>query len=241
MAIAWVQTKAGVTGDTTIVARLDTQPIVGNTLIVAAASWQGSPTAQVSGIVDDGSNTWARAIRANLGVNVEAEIWYAYVANTAANFDVTVTWGKAGSGVNFVVCEYSGILNPSPLDGTALLDGTGTTPTVGPVVPTGNALYAACISTKNTTITKGAAYTGRYVEQSNNTIDMEYEDLISSGSKSADWTIGADLPSACVLAAFKEAGGTGDVAAIVASASANIPAHSSSVIYSGSILPTITL
>lgn len=211
MAIQFVQSKQGTPSSGAEIAfSLDSQPIVGNTLILGGGSWTGSPAGKITGIVDTAGNGWSRAVYVNSTSNTEAEIWYTYVASTASPYTITATWDK-GNGVGCGACEYSGVLNPTPVDGTDIFfdEAGSTTPSVGSVTPTGNALYVAFISVRAvTTIDKDAAFTERFVTESSAVVDIEYQDLISSGEKSAGWTLGTTIDSTSCIAAFKEAAAT---------------------------------
>lgn len=101
----------------------------GSLLVAAIGINTSSPS--VSGITDSQGNTWSKAAATN-GSSSDAEVWYAPNSKAGANtLTITITGTSSARPTTVDLVEVSNIVLASPLDKTALVSSSGTTPATG--------------------------------------------------------------------------------------------------------------
>lgn len=163
-----VQKANNVTGSAgkTLTISFGSNTIKGNSIIVVMGMGEvevggGSPITLA--VTDSQSNTYSQAVKASQSTTQEASIFYA--TNTAGGADtVTITIAGSGSSNTAIaaeIYEMSGLIAPSPLDGTSTGNNAGSTSpatgSVSPIVPNEYAFVA--VAAAGGTITAGAAWT----------------------------------------------------------------------------------
>jgi hypothetical protein len=203
-AIARAQSADAYTGNTVTLSKTS----AGNFLIVAA-SWAdltSDPT-----ISDSAMNTWnvLPVLRGPAG-QAELSIKLFYATNIKGG-DTTITLSSSPFDVGIHAVEYSGVATSNALDvmSTALADGGTTTPTSGSFTPTDVDLVYAYFGDEGTAqsaITAGPGYS--MITMIGDHVDASQENLASSGTQTASFTLGATTYSwALYVATFKPSAG----------------------------------
>ena len=131
-----VQSAAGTATSTatSLTATFANPTTAGNLLVLSASVYTGA-TNHLTSVTDSANNSWTRiGAYAASGHNSDGELWYA--AGALASTTVTVHTSAAAS-IVFQVQEFSGVAATSPLDTSVGASNTGTTPSSGPIAPTG--------------------------------------------------------------------------------------------------------
>jgi hypothetical protein len=165
MAIALVRQVGqnhNTTTNTTVAVTLSVTPAAGNTLI---GYMRGGSNFALSSISDTKGNTWTiDAVTAS--TNTTAAVYSCQPTTPLVSGDV-VTFTLAGSAASKTasIYEFSGVLNPSPVDQTAIAN-SGTTNTTGSAGPTAtltgsnDLVFTGCAtSTSNTSTYNASGYT----------------------------------------------------------------------------------
>ena len=217
-AISFVQSTAqlsATSAKSVTSASFGTNPVVGNTIIVVAWTYNsgGAPTITAS---DNQGNTYTSVAQQNVAQSPSgfqnAAILQAKVATTGAGFKVTITSAQTGSQIEGVALEYSGI---GAVDQTNAVTGTSSTPTVATTASTTstNELVVSTLgillpSTTFTSISPAAGYTARSVRLDNvsGTGGEAADKLVAAtGVQSNTWSISPSTGSwvwSAVIATF---------------------------------------
>jgi hypothetical protein len=202
------------TGATSFPVALPAGATAGNLVVLAVVYFGGTPAATF--VTDNtGSNTWAQAgVWKTTGGGDLVGLFYA--ANViAATKTITVHYSAAMTRVTLCAAEFSGVATSSPLDATNSGTGSSRTPNSGTITPAAaNELFLFVVTgDSSTTIATVTGWTNLGKEQSTSTFgEMGFDFLVNSGSTALGVNqtnlLGTSTAWACMVAAFKVAGGT---------------------------------
>jgi len=192
-----------------------TNPVVGNRIVVLAWSYAnpGPPTLTAT---DNKGNTYTSDAQATTSGRQNAAVLSAPVTVTGASFTVTVTSAAAGSQIEAVAIEYSGL---GALDQTGINTGTAASPTVSTAGATGDAneLVVSVLGIDQpgivfTSITPAAGWTDRATQLNNsaNTGGEGAEKIVlSTGVQTQTWTTNpVSTLWAAAIATYRPSGAT---------------------------------
>jgi hypothetical protein len=115
----------------------------GDLLVLSASLYTGTST-QITSVTDSAGGSWTRiGAYASSGHNSDGEMWYSPDARPVTQ--VTVHTASAVV-VALTIQEFSGIATSNPLDVAAGTSKPGTSPSSGPVTPTGTDLAVGFIA-----------------------------------------------------------------------------------------------
>jgi hypothetical protein len=206
--VASNQRPSNASGTTSHSFVLSAAPIAGNTLIFHYAG-----NVALTSITDTAGNTWIKA-KAESG-SPETEQWYCQQDVRALTTSDSITYNAATNifGVAIKVAEHSGILEPSPIDGTGLaIWTTASTTRQAGTANTVNAndeiIATFGINMNETSFLAGSGYstgTTPYINNSNNTrsVAAEFKQTSAAGSYSPTATGGASSIGSGVVVAYK--------------------------------------
>jgi hypothetical protein len=182
-------------------------------------AWVGNANASASLSASDPTNgAYTRNAQSQGNTNTLAICTFPNNASSAA---LVVTFSESGGGGNLFCCieEWSGVSASSPFDKSAVnTQGVTTNLTVGPTAATtfANELVLAGFAISNSqTNTAGGSYTQDPNAGSTSGVagrlGVEYQNVSSTGTYSATFTLGGTSGSATLIATFNTSapGGTG--------------------------------
>jgi hypothetical protein len=195
VAIAYVQQSAtadGAAGNTLSTAATTNPVAVGDCLVLVIESLSAIATVRfVTGVTDNGGNTWPSSAAARIGDNNSggrsSEIWVLPNAKAKSGYTTTTTFSGATTESRITVVEFSGVASASPVDtsGTAATaNGGATVQTLA--VSTGAAITnAGDLLVTNLCISTGVAASGITVPTSTTSIELDQNDSTSISCGSA--------------------------------------------------------
>jgi hypothetical protein len=219
MAIALVKKSPATTspsvggaGTSTNALAFATNVTSGNLVVVTLARWrEAAGTLAAATISDTAGNTWykdSESISTRDGVTV----WHCY-ANSTATMSITAAFTDSAYWA-ITAYEFSGAATGLTAGASGHHEGAGesTAATSGEVAVTGNHAYVGVVEyDAASTCAEGAGWTLGHEDESWTYTSSSDIYQISSGSKTASWTLGAsDRWAACVVA-FAEAVAAGGV------------------------------
>ncbi len=213
MVAAFVQsTSASESGNATPLATTGITTTSGN-LLVAGITFDSGTLNTITGVTDSKGNTWVKAVE--LDATDLVGIWYAanIVGGSAHTINIAYN-DSVGDAISCVVQEFSGIATSSPLDKTAIADGTSTAPNSGASAATTQAdelvVGVAGWFGATTTASLGSGYSNlAQVAKANASTAMESKVVAATGAQTAAFTLAASRDWACAVATFKAASGGG--------------------------------
>lgn len=208
MAIAVVQTSSeGRVSSGSATASFASTPTVGNKIVATVAMWNGSG-APSGTVTDNKGNTWTRRATRSQGLTT-VEIWEAPITVTGSSFSMSCAPSIAGSEINLIGCEYSGL---GAYDQNVV--GGGTAATTSLALTTGTlaaaeSLLASVISadsgTSNAGWTVPTSFTQVGAQQSSNVI-LAYASarrvVTGTGAQTSTWTYNSQVSITGALAVF---------------------------------------
>jgi hypothetical protein len=232
--IAYVQSQSASPDNSslaTLSATFSSAQTAGNFNVVAVG-WGSSTAIGISSVTDSKGNTYALAVGPTYVSGVgSAAIYYAksIAASAAGGNTVTVTWASAVGFPDIRMAEYRGISTTSPLDVTAVANGTSTLSNSGSATTTNanDLLVGSNWFTLGTT-SAGTGYTQRQISGWDGDI-LEDQIVSTVGAYSATAPITTSSPWIMQMAAFKGAG-SGDTTPPSAPTALVSPANSDSQI-----------
>jgi len=252
MGIAFVKKDPNTTipaeanGVASLAATFDTDTTSGNLLVGIGSTFVGSGTSPTHTYSDNKANDWSSLAVHQLSTSYtlsRASIGYSAGITGGASHTITLTPASTCD-ICLGVAEFSGVAASSPISGTPVGAGSSSTAvSSGATTPAANALYigASCYNgTSRTFILNWSGATELHNEASTTYATLGSAYKITSGSQTAEWTLGQIENWACCIAAFAEAA-SGITQTSVISAAASVPTHTAVILYPGSVIPTITL
>lgn len=175
-----------------LTATLPSRVTAGNLIVVSVSGWPNLPASPA--VTDSLGNSYNIAGNVLLSQGAYSAIYYA--RNVTGGSDaVTVRTVSAGGQITMAVAEFSGVDTVSPLDKTAGIVGSGTTPSSGTMTPlqSGELVIGSGTHNGNTVTTAGSGFTMIAVptEDSNThqPLAMEYQVLNSVTPTAATFTL----------------------------------------------------
>ena len=177
-------------------------------LLVAVIKVRATPLATVSGVTDSASNTWLKAAGVTSGAQADMEVWYAGSAASVTSVTVTVSGASA---LAFTVLDVTGALTV-PLDQTAALAGTSTTPSTGSTGTTAQAseIAVGSVGWNGTPTPSGqtTGYTTTAIQKSTATglatgEQASWQVLSATGTQTYGATLSASVAWTGAIATFK--------------------------------------
>jgi hypothetical protein len=177
-------------------------------LIAVAIAWNSASTPSVS---DDKNNVYAMAgTPVVTGAGNHVAIFYAKNILASGSPVVTFTLTNPGAQQSVVIAEFSGTSTGTPLDGSALNTGTGTTANSNPFTPTqsGDIVFGASSYDATSTLAAGNGYTMVAVVPDGGALDVplaaEFKIYNSVNPVSASFTMGVTESWATLAAGFRK-------------------------------------
>ena len=201
------QATANFSSNSTVTVTLNSNPIVGDALIL----FSDNDSFGISS-VNGGGVTWVRG--SSSGTHAVGEIWYG-LNSSGANSFITVTYASASGSGAVNVSEFSGVATANALDiAPGANSGISTTPTtLAAVTNNANDLILAAAADINTAPTTGGptnSFTALKEAASDEKIVPAYLIASATGSYTTSWTEGNDGWDA-IIVALKSAGGSSGV------------------------------
>jgi len=191
-----------------IVLTFPTAPASGALVVVGISQWDS--TYGITNVTDNQGNTYYEAItKANAATSILSAIYYAKNVTSSGTFIITVNIGTAGTDSAAGAVSYTGVDTTNPTSGCGTNLGLGTTPDSGSMTQANNAVYFANLNyAAATTSSSTIPWNQRFVVDNAAFAPINAEDLFSTGSQIARWTIGSSTNYVASIAAFKEATST---------------------------------
>lgn len=214
MAISYVQSTTGVSSGSTVPTvstPFGSATTAGNLVVVTIADDSGLNNG-VTGVTDSLNNTYTQVF-ATHGTS-SMQMWYAILASGAAGMTINVTWNVINTpGVTFVVQEFSGINQKTPLDNSKFSAATTSVNVASPAVS--NDLSQALLigagihAGASAAWTIGANYTNMVSNDvANRSVAMESRIVTNISSQTATFTIASSLEWIGAIAIFNPANST---------------------------------
>jgi hypothetical protein len=193
-------------------------PAEGNLIVVVVTENNGYGLEGITRVYDNkgnGNYTLAVTRSTSLGHGTAAIYYKNNIGKSSGTFSVTVTFGNnTAASIGLYEIRGADKYDPCPPGNTNNSRGSGTTASAGSVTPFRRAFYVALMTgdddgTSFTSIATTTGWTGRWAQffaGDDYSAGMFAEDLISTGSTTATWTIAPSQPWVGVIAAFNEGG-----------------------------------